>query len=109
MAASIDGQSALIVPVALPPALDQLRDRFDPSAAEGVPGHITLLYPFVPADNRQDEVLTRVAQIVSGTIDSKATALSQNVRDAVLGTVIVRAMTTLMAASSPAYNPTSPD
>jgi 2'-5' RNA ligase len=65
MAAPKEGESALIVPVALPAALEQLRDRFDPSATQGVPGHITLLYPFMPQGDQQDEVLTRVAQIAT--------------------------------------------
>jgi len=39
------------------------RDRFDPSAALGVPAHITLLYPFKPPDEI-DEVL--LAQLRDG-------------------------------------------
>ena len=65
MAAPIEGESALIVPVALPATLEQLRDRFDPSASQGVPGHITLLYPFMPPGKQQHEVLTRVALIAA--------------------------------------------
>jgi 2'-5' RNA ligase len=65
MAGSTEGESALIVPVALPVDLEQLRGRFDPSAGQGVPGHITLLYPFMPPGQIHDQVLTSVAQIVS--------------------------------------------
>jgi len=65
MAAPKEAESALIVPVALPAALAQLRDRFDPSATQGVPGHITLLYPFMQPGDQQDGVLARVAQIAS--------------------------------------------
>src|SRR5262245_61960339 len=33
------------------------RDRYDPSAAAGVPAHITLLYPFKPPDTVDEAVL----------------------------------------------------
>jgi hypothetical protein len=38
-------ESALVVPEA-EPLVKPFRDRYDPSAAAGVPAHITLLYPF---------------------------------------------------------------
>lgn len=44
-------ESALVV--AVPEAEDlvsSFRDRHDPSAAEGIPAHVTLLYPFLPLD-----------------------------------------------------------
>lgn len=41
--------SAIVVRVALPPALERLRREFDRSAALGVPAHITILYPWLPA------------------------------------------------------------
>ena len=37
------------------------RDRYDPSAALGVPAHITLLYPFKPADQIDAVVLAQLA------------------------------------------------
>jgi len=40
-------QSAVIVRTALPPGLERLRRRSVADAAEGVPAHLTLLYPFV--------------------------------------------------------------
>ena len=41
-------QAALIVPVReAEPVVDELRQRYDATAAIGVPAHITLLYPFV--------------------------------------------------------------
>ena len=44
-------QSALIVPVPeAEPVVGALRARHDPSAAGGMPAHITLLYPFMPPD-----------------------------------------------------------
>ena len=57
------GQSALIVPVELPAELDRLRDGLDPSAAAGVPAHVTLVYPFIPPDGLGEGDLTPVAEI----------------------------------------------
>jgi len=37
------------------------RDRYDPSAALGVPAHITLLYPFKPPDQIEDAVIERLS------------------------------------------------
>ena len=70
------GESAIIVPVQVPVAVNRLRDRMDPSAAQGVPAHITLIYPFMPADRLKDDVRRRVEQIVASepafsfTVDS---------------------------------------
>lgn len=44
-----EGQSAVVVLVpAVEPVVSTWRSRFDPSAARGMPAHITLLYPFLP-------------------------------------------------------------
>jgi 2'-5' RNA ligase len=51
-------EGALIVPVDVPVPVRRLRDRMDPAAAEGVPAHITLLYPFMPP-TAVDEVIRR--------------------------------------------------
>ncbi len=43
-----DGRSALLIPVpAVEPVVGEWRSLYDPSAACGVPAHITLLVPFV--------------------------------------------------------------
>lgn len=63
MASTDRGQSALIVPVELPARLARLRDGLDPSAAAGVPAHVTLLYPFVPPDRLDEGAFTPVAAI----------------------------------------------
>jgi 2'-5' RNA ligase len=51
-------ESALVV---LVPEADDLakpfRDRYDPSAADGMPAHITLLYPFKLPDQDEQEAL----------------------------------------------------
>lgn len=54
------------MPVELPDELRQMRDRLDPVAAVGVPGHMTLLYPFVRSAHVDERVLARVAAIASG-------------------------------------------
>jgi hypothetical protein len=50
-----DGNAAL-VPEA-EPLVKPFRDRYDPSAAAGVPAHITLLYPFKHPDEADQTVL----------------------------------------------------
>jgi 2'-5' RNA ligase len=51
-------ESALVVLVPEAEALVKpFRDRYDPSAAAGMPAHITLLYPFKSPDELDDAVL----------------------------------------------------
>jgi hypothetical protein len=51
-------ESALIIAVPeAEPLVKDLRERFDWSAAQGVPAHITILYPFMPPDKITPEVL----------------------------------------------------
>ena len=64
MAANV-GESAIIVPVQVPIAVSRLRDRMDPSAAQGVPPHVTLLYPFMPPAALTDGVRRQLEQIVA--------------------------------------------
>jgi 2'-5' RNA ligase len=56
-------ESALVV---LVPEAEELvkpfRDRYDPSAAAGVPAHITLLYPFKHPDDADQTVLDDLSQ-----------------------------------------------
>ena len=58
------GESAIIVPVRVPVAVSRLRDRMDPSAAEGVPAHVTLLYPFMAPERLGDDVRRAIEDIV---------------------------------------------
>jgi len=45
------GETALILPVpAAEPLVSRFREKFDSSAAVGVPAHVTLLYPFLAPD-----------------------------------------------------------
>lgn len=59
------GESAIIVPVRVPIAVSRLRERMDPSAAEGVPAHVTLLYPFMPPSDLSDDVRRTIETIVA--------------------------------------------
>jgi 2'-5' RNA ligase len=61
----VEGESAIIVPIAVPATIAQLRARMDPSAAVGVPAHVTLLYPFMPVEGLNDEVRRKISQIVA--------------------------------------------
>jgi 2'-5' RNA ligase len=60
-----EGESAIIVPVQVPVAVNRLRDRMDPSAAQGVPAHVTLLYPFMAPAGLKDDVRRRIEQIIA--------------------------------------------
>ncbi|MEO8625513.1 MAG: 2'-5' RNA ligase family protein [Candidatus Limnocylindrales bacterium] len=59
------GESAIIVPITVPVTIARLRERMDPSAAQGVPAHVTLLYPFMAVDGLTDEVRAKVARIIA--------------------------------------------
>ncbi|MEP7378983.1 MAG: 2'-5' RNA ligase family protein [Chloroflexota bacterium] len=59
------GESAIIVPITVPVTIARLRERMDPSAAQGVPAHVTLLYPFMPVDGLTDEVRAKVGRIIA--------------------------------------------
>ena len=61
---SVDHPSAVVVPVAdTEPAVAHWRERFDPSAAEGMPAHITALFPFLPTSRLTGEVLAKLRKI----------------------------------------------
>ena len=56
-------QSALGVTVPeAEPWVKNLRERYDPTAAVGVPAHITVLFPFVPPDLLTDSNLARATK-----------------------------------------------
>jgi 2'-5' RNA ligase len=60
-------ESALIIPIPdVEPIVSPLRLQYDRAALLGVPAHVTLLYPFRPADSAIDEVekLTRFCSSV---------------------------------------------
>ena len=57
--------SALVLVVSLPPALESLRMRSIEDAAAGMPAHVTLLYPFADEAQLSDDVLALVAGIAA--------------------------------------------
>ena len=60
-------ESALVILVPeAEPLVRPLRDRFDPSAALGVPAHITLLYPFIAPERIGADTLDAIAACFRG-------------------------------------------
>lgn len=59
------GESAIIVPVSVPVGVSRLRERMDPSAAQGVPAHVTLIYPFMSPALLKDDVRRRIEAVVA--------------------------------------------
>ena len=56
-------QSTLFVPVPeAEPWVKDLRERYDPTAAVGVPAHITVLFPFVSPDSITGSELTKATE-----------------------------------------------
>lgn len=59
--------SALIVRVdAATPLVGALRQRYDASAAQGLPPHITILVPFIPPDQVTTPARNRLTQVLAG-------------------------------------------
>lgn len=64
---SVDA-TALLLPVpAADPVVGPWRARYDRSAREGVPAHVTLLYPFLPPDEIGAHELDNLAEIARHT------------------------------------------
>jgi 2'-5' RNA ligase len=67
MGCGIEPATAFVVAVPEAEALvSDLRSRFDPSAALGVPAHVTVLHPFMPPAQLTPEVLARAAAALIG-------------------------------------------
>jgi 2'-5' RNA ligase len=60
-----DPVSGVVVRVRLPAALERLRREQDFAAKVGVPAHVTLLYPFVPAAELRPSVRRDLAEIAA--------------------------------------------
>lgn len=56
----------LVVPPA-EPVLTAVKQRYPEAVREGVPAHVSLLYPFLPADEIYDGVLNALSEIVATT------------------------------------------
>ena len=59
-------ESAIVVRIRVPAAIDRLRRTHDRSAPLGVPAHVTILYPFVDGSELTPAVRERVAAIAGG-------------------------------------------
>ena len=67
MAGAVAPATAFVIAVPeAEPLVAALRSRFDPSAATGVPAHITVLYPFMPPAQVTPEVLARAEDALRG-------------------------------------------
>ncbi|MGA3029794.1 MAG: hydrogenase maturation protease [Candidatus Limnocylindrales bacterium] len=64
MAAPGAAETALIVRVRLPEALEAVRVGAVPNAARGLPAHVTLLYPFLAPADLEDGLRSAVARVV---------------------------------------------
>ena len=61
-------ESALIVRVPeAEPLVGPFREKFDPTAAIGVPAHITVLHPFIPPERTTTEDIEQIHRIASAT------------------------------------------
>lgn len=60
-------RSAVIVRATLPPALERLRRRSVGDALDGVPAHLTMLYPFVEPARLGPSVRRRLATVAGAT------------------------------------------
>ncbi|MDF5757362.1 2'-5' RNA ligase family protein [Spongiactinospora sp. TRM90649] len=47
------------------PLVGQWRSRLDPGAADGVPAHVTILYPFLDHDRLDEVVLSRLSTLIA--------------------------------------------
>jgi 2'-5' RNA ligase len=67
MPAHADGPTAIVIPLpAAEPAVRRWRDRYDPSAAQGMPAHITVLYPFLPEAQISAHASRTLARLFAG-------------------------------------------
>jgi 2'-5' RNA ligase len=60
------GQTAIIIPVgAAEPIVGRWRRQLDPAAAAGVPAHVTIIYPFLPERDLDEDGLGEVRRLVA--------------------------------------------
>jgi 2'-5' RNA ligase len=57
--------SAIVVRIAVPPALERSRRQWDWAAGAGVPAHVTILFPFLPVGRLEPAVRAEVAAIAA--------------------------------------------
>lgn len=62
-------RTALLLPVPeAEPVVDTWRARFDPSAANGVPAHITLIFPYLPSDRCTATIRDKLREIFARSV-----------------------------------------
>jgi hypothetical protein len=62
-------ETALLLPVpAAEPTVRRQRDRLDASARDGVPAHITVLYPFLPPAEIGESLLASLGRLFAGLV-----------------------------------------
>src|SRR5215831_9843437 len=65
--AGADWQTALLVPVpAAEPIVGRHRARHDAAARDGVPAHVTVLYPFLPPAGIGESLLASLGRLFAG-------------------------------------------
>jgi 2'-5' RNA ligase len=61
-------QSVLLIPALhVTASVDEYRQRYDPSAAAGMPPHITIMYPFLAANELGGETMARLVELLGMT------------------------------------------
>lgn len=58
--------SAIVIRVPVPPGLERLRRRWDTAARTGIPAHVTILYPFLPASDLTNDHRSTLAAFGRG-------------------------------------------
>jgi 2'-5' RNA ligase superfamily len=105
-------ESAVLVPVPeAEPAVGRHRARLDRAAVEGVPAHVTVLYPFVPPP----EITPATIEVLAAAVGSVASFDCQFPATAWFGAEVVwlvprpdepfRALTRAVSAAFPGYLP----
>jgi 2'-5' RNA ligase len=63
----VGGRSAIVVPFALPQPLEAIRRDHVDNARLGVPAHVTLLFPFVPATSLDQGTIDRAGAVIAAS------------------------------------------
>ncbi len=63
----VGGRSAIVVPIELPAALEAIRRDHVDNARLGVPAHVTVLFPFVPAGSIARADIERAGAAIAST------------------------------------------
>lgn len=107
-----DWQTALLLPVpAAEVAVGEHRARLDEAAWDGVPAHVTILYPFVPAAEADEALLVALCPLFAGheafgfTLDKAELAGDRIAWLSILDPAPFLALTDAVFSAFPAYPP----